>query len=81
MEYILSSFWTWLGTVILLYLALELLEIVLNAISSRRKVKVSQRGDTITVEITNASRRDVEMALWDVSQNADIVPRAQDNID
>lgn len=79
MEYILSSFWTWMGAVILVCLVAGALRDIVSAFGPRRKVKVSQRGDFITVEIENASEHDVRMALADVSRNAEVISNGEEH--
>lgn len=69
MSFIFSSFWTWAGTVILLVIVFDGAESVLSVLRRHRKVRVSQTGKTIVVEIENATKSDVDMALADVEQN------------
>jgi len=69
MSFIFSSFWTWAGTVILLVIVFDGAESVLSVLRRHRKVRVSQTGKTIVVEIENATKSDVDTALADVEQN------------
>ena len=69
MGFIFSSFWTWAGTVILLVIVFDGVENVLGVLRRHRKVRVSQTGKTIVVEIENATTSDVDTALADVEQN------------
>ena len=69
MGFIFSSFWTWAGTVILLVIVFDGVENVLDVLRRHRKVRVSQTGKTIVVEIENATKSDVDTALADVEQN------------
>lgn len=79
MECILHSFWTWLGTLILVYAVMDGVKIVVDILGSRRKVKVSQHGDYIIVEIENASEHDIRTALADVSRNADVIQNGEEH--
>lgn len=69
MAFIFSSFWTWAGTVILLVIVFDGAESILSSLRRHRKVRVSQTNGSITVEIENATKNDVDTALADVAQN------------
>jgi len=69
MAYILSNFWTWLGTVALVVTVLDGLEKVIKAIRPHRTVRVSQSETLVTVEIHDAAQSDVDPALASAVQN------------
>lgn len=69
MGFIFSSFWTWAGTVILLVIVFDGVENVLGVLRRHRRVRVSQNGSNITVEIENATKSDVDSALADIQQS------------
>ena len=72
-EFILSSFWTWLGFIIAtLCLCYGIVDII-KAIHPTRKVRITYYDDrhTHTVEIINAAPKDVDKALTEKATYGD----------
>lgn len=62
-RFIFSSFWIWLGFVTLVAVMLKYLVDLVKAIRSKRNIKVYNFGDRQTVEIENATDKDVAAAV------------------
>lgn len=62
-RFIFSSFWVWLGFLVLIGAAGEAVSSVVKAAKQNRKVAVYRVGDVKRVEIENATRGDVSAAL------------------
>lgn len=61
-----SSFWAWLGTLILLLAIFGGCVNIVTHFQSHRRVKISQTGSDIVVEIENATKDDIDTALADI---------------
>lgn len=62
-KFILSSFWVWLGAVVLVGLVLQQMVEFAKACKRGRKVSTYKVGDVYRVEIENATSRDAERAM------------------
>lgn len=62
-RFVFSSFWVWLGFVVLVLAVAEGAAEIIKAARQNRKVAVYRVGDVKRVEIENATRGDVTAAL------------------
>lgn len=62
-KFVLSSFWVWLGFVVLVGLILSQVVELVKACKQGRKVATYRMGDVYRVEIESATSRDAEKAL------------------
>lgn len=69
LQFILSSFWTWLGAILLIAAVFDGIADVVKAIRPHRTVRVSQSETLVTVEIQDAAQSDVDLALASAAQN------------
>lgn len=65
---IFSSFWVWLGTLILVCAVLDGVANIVSAVKCERKVRLFKTDDTISLDIENAKQSDVDDALDSVAQ-------------
>ncbi len=63
MEIIFSSFWTWIGTIILIYTILGGIAKIIETCHRNRKITIVRIGDSYRVEIENATKLDVQNAI------------------
>lgn len=62
-RFVFSSFWVWLGFIVLILSAAGAAAEIIKAAKQNRKVAVYRVGDVKRVEIENATRGDVTAAL------------------
>lgn len=62
-QYILSSFWTWLGASVLIAMVFAGMERVINALHPVREITIKCDRSSRTVSIKNASTTDVSKIL------------------
>lgn len=60
---IFSSFWTWLGALILVAVVFDGISNIISAARPKRNVRIFRTDDTITFDIENAKQSDVDDAL------------------
>lgn len=65
LRFIFSSFWVWLGFVVLVTAAGETVAEIIKAIRPARKITVYRVGESVCVEVEGASRGDIQMAVKD----------------
>ena len=63
LQFIFSSFWVWLGFVVLIVAAGEAVAGVVKEFRQKRKITVYSTGDVMRVEVDNAGRGDISAAL------------------
>lgn len=63
MRFVLSSFWVWLGFVVLIAAAGEAVAGIIRAVHPARKIAVYRAGDVVCVEVEGASRGDIPAAV------------------
>lgn len=63
LRFILSSFWVWLGFVVLIAAAGEAMAGIIRAVHPARKIAVYRTGDVVRVEVEGASREDIPTAV------------------
>lgn len=68
LRFIFSSFWVWLGAVVLIAAAGEAVAGIIKAIRQPRKVTVYRAGDIVRVEVDGAGNRDIEAAFKEAKQ-------------
>lgn len=61
--FIFSSFWVWLGAVVLVAAAGEAVAGIIKAIRQPRKITVHRAGDIVRVEVEGAGNRDIKAAF------------------
>ena len=61
LQFVFSSFWVWLGCVVL---------IVAAGVRQKRKVSVYHVGDVTRVEVENAGRADIPAAVKALNEQA-----------
>ena len=59
LRFILSSFWVWLGFVVLIAAAGEAVVGIIRAVHPARKIAVYRAGDVVRVEVEGARRGDI----------------------
>lgn len=62
-RFVFSSFWVWLGFIVLILSTAGAAAEIIKAAKQNRKVAVYRVGDVKRVEIENATRGDVSAAL------------------
>lgn len=63
LRFIFSSFWVWLGFVVLVAAAGGAVVEIVKAIRPARKIAVYRTGDVVRVEVKGAGRRDIPAAV------------------
>ena len=63
LRFVLSSFWAWLGFVVLIAAAGEAVAGIIRAVHPARKIAVYRAGDVVRVEVEGASRGDIPAAV------------------
>ena len=63
LRFIFSSFWVWLGAVVLIAAAVEAVAGIIKAIRQPRKITVHRAGDIVRAEVEGAGSRDIEAAF------------------
>ena len=63
LRFIFSSFWVWLGAVVLIAAAGEAVAGIIKAIRQPRKITVHRAGDIVRAEVEGAGSRDIEAAF------------------
>lgn len=63
MRFVFSSFWVWLGFVVLIVAAGESVAAVVKEFRQKRKIAVYRAGDVVRVEVENAGRGDISAAV------------------
>lgn len=62
LQFVFSSFWVWLGCVVLIVAAGEAVATAAAGFRQKRKVSVHHVGDVTRVEVENAGRADIPAA-------------------
>ena len=63
LRFIFSSFWVWLGFVVLVAAAGGAVAEIVKAIRPARKIAVYRTGDVVRVEVEGAGRGDIPAAV------------------
>ncbi len=63
LRFIFSSFWVWLGFVVLVAAAGGAVVEIVKTIHPARKIAVYRTGDVVRVEVEGAGRRDIPAAV------------------
>lgn len=63
LQFVFSSFWVWLGCVVLIVAAGEAVATAAAGFRQKRKVSVYHVGDVTRVEVENAGRADIPAAV------------------
>lgn len=63
LRFIFSSFWVWLGFVVLVAAAGGAVVEIVKAIHPARKIAVYRTGDVVRVEVEGAGRGDIQAAV------------------
>lgn len=63
LRFIFSSFWIWLGFVVLIAAAGGAVVEIVKAVHPARKIAVYRTGDVVRVEVEGAGRRDIPAAV------------------
>lgn len=63
LQFIFSSFWIWLGFVVLVAAAGGAVVEIVKAIHPARKIAVYRTGDVVRVEVEGAGRGDIQAAV------------------
>lgn len=63
LRFIFSSFWVWLGFVVLVAAAGGAVAEIVKAIRPARKIAVYRTGDVVCVEVEGAGRGDIPAAV------------------
>lgn len=63
LRFIFSSFWVWLGAVVLIAAAGEAVAGIIKAIHPARKITVYRTGDVVRVEVEGAGSGDIPAAV------------------
>lgn len=63
LRFIFSSFWVWLGFVVLVAAAGVAVVEIVKTIHPARKIAVYRMGDVVRVEVEGAGRRDIPAAV------------------
>ena len=63
LRFIFSSFWVWLGFVVLIAAAGGAVVEIVKAVRSARKIAVYRTGDVVRVEVEGAGRGDIPAAV------------------
>lgn len=69
-EFVFSSFWIWLGFVVLIVAAGEAVSGIVAEINQKRKIFVYRTGDVVRVEVENADRGDISAAVKAANERA-----------
>ena len=69
-EFVFSSFWIWLGFVVLIVAAGEAISGIVAEIRQKRKISVYRTGDVVRVEVENAGRGDISAAVKAANERA-----------
>ena len=69
LQFVFSSFWVWLGCVVLIVAAGEAVATA-AAFRQKRKVSVYHVGDVTRVEVENAGRADIPAAVKALNEQA-----------
>lgn len=82
-RFIFSSFWIWLGFIILVCCVLKYAVDLVSAIRAKRRVFVSKENEHWVVRIENASHEDVEATLvrQELRENLDAQQKAAEKSD
>ncbi len=82
-RFIFSSFWIWLGFIILVCCVLKYAVDLVSAIRAKRHVFVSKENEHWVVRIENASHEDVEATLvrQELRENLDTQQKAAEKSD
>lgn len=70
LQFVFSSFWVWLGCVVLIAAAGEAVATAAAGFRQKRKVSVYHVGDVTRVEVENASRADIPAAVKALNEQA-----------
>lgn len=62
-RFIFSSFWVWLGFVVMITAAGGAIAEIVKAVHPARKIAVYRTGDVVRVEVTGAGRGDIPAAV------------------
>ena len=71
LQFVFSSFWVWLGCVVLIVAAGEAVATAAAGFRQKRKVSVYHVGDVTRVEVENAGRADIPAAVGQSSTEAE----------
>lgn len=70
LQFVFSSFWVWLGFVVLIAAAGEAVAGIIKAIHPARKIAVYRTGDVARVEVEGAGRGDIPAAVRAAKERA-----------
>ena len=70
LQFVFSSFWVWLGCVVLIVAAGEAVATAAAGFRQKRKVFVYHGGDMTRVEVENAGRADIPAAVKALNEQA-----------
>ena len=70
LQFVFSSFWVWLGCVVLIVAAGEAVATAAAGFRQKRKVSVYHVGDVTRVEVENAGRADIPAAVKALNERA-----------
>jgi len=70
LQFVFSSFWVWLGCVVLIVAAGEAVATAAAGFRQKRKVSVYHVGDVTRVEVENAGRADIPAAVKALNEQA-----------
>lgn len=70
LQFVFSSFWVWLGCVVLIVAAGETVATAAAGFCQKRKVSVYHVGDVTRVEVENAGRADIPTAVKALNEQA-----------
>lgn len=70
LQFVFSSFWVWLGCVVLIVAAGEAVATAAARFRQKRKVSVYHVGDVTRVEVENAGRADIPAAVKALNEQA-----------
>ena len=70
LQFVFSSFWVWLGCVVLIVAAGEAVATAAAGFRQKRKVSVYRVGDVTRVEVENAGRADIPAAVKALNEQA-----------
>lgn len=69
--FIFSSFWVWLGFVVLIVATGEAVAGIVKEFQQKRKIAVYRTGDVVRVEVENAARGDISAAVKAANERDD----------
>lgn len=75
--FIFSSFWVWLGFVVLIVATGEAVAGVVKEFRQKRKIAVYRTGDVVRVEVENAGRGDISAAVKAANERDDTAAEVQ----